>query len=505
MNALSTLPLMIPLAGAAAALAVSRHVALQRIIALLSGAALLAVATGLLIEAWGHPSVLITLGGWEQPFGINLRVDALSAVLVFLTALLGLAVLWFSDYDIDQPRRHWGYYPLVLFMLMGVCGAFLTSDIFNLYVWFEVILASSFVLITLGSERPQLRGGISYVALNILGSVMFLIAVGLIYGGTRTLELEELAVRLAELRELSPGLVLSIQALLLTAFAVKAAMFPLFYWLPASYHTPPPVISALFAGLLTKVGVYAMMRIIFGVFPLEPSVYTILAIGASLTMITGVFGALSQMDVRRILLVHIVSQIGYLIAGVALAGNVPPEQQVVALTAGIFYTVHIIIVKTNLLLISGIILRREGSEAIKDLGGLAKHMPWLGIMFILSALSLAGLPPFSGFWAKLSIIDAALEVENLVVAVFAVTTGLFTLMSMMKIWTGVFWGVRPETAPADPPRTPAAFAVPVVLLTFVTVAVGLFPQPLFDLSEQAARQLVDMSQLAAHAGSEVSP
>jgi multicomponent Na+:H+ antiporter subunit D len=504
MNALSTLPLMIPLAGAAAALAVSRNVPLQRIIALISAAALLAVSTALLAEAWGREAVLVTLGDWPQPFAINLRVDALSAVLVFLTALLGLAVLWYSDHDIDERRLHWGYYPLVLFMLMGVSGAFLTADIFNLYVWFEVMLAASFVLITLGSDRPQLRGGISYVAVNLLGSVLFLTAVGLIYGSTRTLELEELALRLAALKEIQPGLVIAIQAMLLTAFAVKAAMFPLFYWLPASYHTPPPAISALFAGLLTKVGVYAMMRIIFGVFPVEPGVYAVLGVGAALTMITGVFGALAQMDVRRILLVHIVSQIGYLVAGVALAGGVPYEQQVLALTAGIFYTVHIIIVKTNLLLISGIILRREGTEAIKDLGGLAKHAPWLGIVFIMSALSLAGLPPFSGFWAKLAIIDAALAIENVLIAVFAVTTGLFTLMSMMKIWTGVFWGVRPETAPETPPRTPAAFAVPVIALTVVTVVVGLYPQPLFDLCEQAAVQLVAMAAGGAPA-TEVLP
>ena len=494
MNVLSTLPLFIPLTGAALALAVSRSVPIQRAIALASAIAMVIASGALLYAAIGEPAELVTLGGWEQPVGINLKIDALSGILVFLTAVLGLVAVWFSDTDIDGPRKHWGYYPLVLFMLMGVCGAFLTADIFNLYVWFEVMLGASFVLVTLGSTRAQLRGGISYVVINLVGSVMFLIAVGLIYGSTQTLEYETLSARLAGLHETSPGLVAAIQALLLTGFAVKAAMFPLFYWLPASYHTPPPAISALFAGLLTKVGVYAMMRVIIGLFPVEPGLFMILGVGAALTMITGVFAALAQMDVRRILIVHIVSQIGYLVAGVALAGDVATEDRVTALTAGIFYTVHIIIVKTNLILISGIILRREGTEEIKKLGGLAKHVPWLGLVFILSALSLAGLPPFSGFWAKVAIIDAALEVEHILIAVFAVTTGLFTLMSMMKIWTGVFWGVRPETAPASPPGTPASMAVPVVALTIVTVAVGLYPQPLFDLCEQAAVQLVAMAE-----------
>jgi multicomponent Na+:H+ antiporter subunit D len=485
---LLALPIVIPLATAGVGFLLHRHVRLQRYLAVLGVAALLGASVALLHRVWTGGVVAVQAGNWPAPYGITLVADLLSALMVVLAALVGLVSVVFSLATIDEGRTRFAYYPLIHILLMGVCGAFLTGDLFNLYVWFEVLLIASFVLLVLGGERGQIEGGLKYVILNLVSSAFFLTGVGVLYTVAGTVNLADLSIKLRDVDQ--PGLVLVISLFFLVAFGVKSAVFPLFFWLPASYHTPPVAVAALFAGLLTKVGVYALYRT-FGLVFLQDVDYThglLLAIAIA-TMITGVLGAVAQNEFRRVLSFHIISQIGYMVLGLALFSPL-------AVAGGIFYIGHHIIVKTNLFLVSGVAHRLRGTYELKKLGGLWKDHPFLGLLFLVPALSLAGLPPLSGFWAKLSLIRAGLDLQAYVAVATALVVGLFTLLSMTKIWGEAFW--KPNPSPARAPRLGAGERAslwgPVVAFALITLAISVSAQPLFDLAEGAARQILDPTE-----------
>jgi multicomponent Na+:H+ antiporter subunit D len=486
-NELVAAPILVPLLSAAAGMIAWRSPRLQRRFALTGCAVLLVAAVALVaVVAYTGPAV-VPVGNWPAPIGVELRVDLLGALMVLITAVIGLACAIYAGAE-EQDRQHeGGPWPLLMLLLMGVDGAFVTGDLFDLYVWFEVMLIASFVLLTYRGGLARLRGGLVYVILSLIGSTLFLIAVGLLYAGVRALDLTQLAERLTELRSARPRLVLAIEGLLLASFGLKAAVFPLFFWLPASYHTPPAWVSALFAALLTKVGVYAMIRVAAGVFPPSPVVDDALVVVAGLTMITGVLGALAHAHLRRILGFHIISQIGYMVAGLALATGDPAARRF-AVAAAIFYVLHHIIVKANLFLIAGVIRRVRGTEALAGLGGVARSHPWLVLPFLVAAFSLAGLPPLSGFWAKLGIIQAGVAADRGLLVTAAVVAGLLTLLSMVKIWTQAFAGPVPAGAPAGRLSRARAlrFGAPIMVLAALTVAIGLYPEPLFELALGAA-------------------
>jgi multicomponent Na+:H+ antiporter subunit D len=289
---------------------------------------------------------------------------------------------------------------------------------------------------------------------------------------------------LAERLHLAPPAVVDALAMLfLVAFGIKAAVFPLFFWLPASYHTPPAAVSAVFAGLLTKVGVYALIRVFTLVFAERPGFAPDLILWvAGLTMVTGVLGAAAQGEFRRILSFHIVSQIGYMIMGLGLGTPL-------ALAGSVFYITHHIVVKTNLFLVSGIVHRLQGTLELPRLGGLYAHRPGLALVFLVSALSLAGLPPLSGFFAKLALVRAGLEDGRFAIVATALAVSLLTLYSMTKIWSEAFWK---DGAPPPPVRSPALLG-PSLALAALTVAIGLGAGPLFEISLRTAGQLVEPS------------
>ncbi|MDW8147649.1 MAG: Na+/H+ antiporter subunit D [Roseiflexaceae bacterium] len=454
-----------------------------------AGAALLLTAAIVLLDSVARHGVQATqLGNWPAPFGISFVADLFSAIMVVITGLTALAVAVYSLGGMDEARERFGYYPLLHIMFMGICGAFLTGDIFNLYVWFEVLLMSSFVLIALGGERAQLEGSIKYVTLNLLSSALFLSAVGILYGAVGTLNMANLAQQLALLDQ--PGMVLTLAMLFLVAFGIKAAIFPLFAWLPASYHTPPIAVSAIFAGLLTKVGVYALIRVFSLLFVQNIALtHGLILILAGLTMVSGVLGAVAQNEFRRILSFHIISQIGYMIMGLGLFTPL-------AMAGAVFYIIHHIIVKMNLFLVSGIVHRLRGSYELKDLGDVYKTYPWLAILFLIPAFSLAGFPPLSGFWAKLMLVQAGLQVKQYVIVAVSLIVSLLTAFSMTKIWAEAFWKQAP--APHQPNTQHLTLMVaPVVGLALVTAVIGLSAQPFFDLAQRAANQLLDPAEYIA--------
>jgi len=485
MSLLIVLPVLIPLATGAITLVAWRSYRAQRVIPVAGGVGLLAAGIALLFAVMREGILVLQLGGWPAPFGISFVADLFSALMVAVTGVIGLAAAVYSLVAIDETRERFGYHPLLHVLLAAVCGAFLTGDIFNLYVWFEVMLMASFVLLALGGDRPQIEGAIKYVTLNLVASAFFLAAVGILYGEAGSLNMADLALKLENGAE--PGVTTLVAMLFLVAFGIKSGVFPLFFWLPASYHTPPIVVSALFAGLLTKVGVYALIRVFTLLFVHDVAyTHTIILVIAGLTMVTGVLGAVAQNDFRRILSFHIVSQIGYMVMGLGLFTRL-------ALAGSVFYIVHHIIVKTNLFLVSGVVDRMRGTLHLPVLGGLYESRPLLAGLFLVPALSLAGLPPFSGFFAKLALIHAGFEAEQYLIVGVALAVGLLTLISMMKIWIEAFWKPRPDDGQGGdthPPREGLMIG-PIAALASITVLIGLGAGPLFELSLRAADQLLD--------------
>ena len=487
MSWLLVFPIAIPLTTAALAFLVGRRRRAARAISTVGSGLLLAAAAALLWQVWTGGVVAATMGGWPSPFGIALVADHLSAVMVVVSGVIGLAVAVYALADIDRRREGRGYHALYQVLLAGVCGAFVTGDLFNLYVWFEVMLIASFGLLVLGGSRRELDGGVRYVVLNLIATLTFLLGVAILYGATGTLNLADLHLRLADH---AGSLEIEAAAMLLAlAFGMKAAVFPLFFWLPASYHTPAVSVSAIFAALLTKVGVYALIRIFTLVFAHDPDLTrTLFWAIAALTMVVGVLAAAAQNEVRRILSFHIISQIGYMIIGLALLTPL-------ALAGAVFYLVHHIIVKANLFLIAGVIRRQTGSLHLPRIGGLMTAAPWLAVLFLIPALSLAGMPPFSGFWAKLLLIQASLEVDDYAMAAVALVVGLLTLYSMTKIWNEAFWKAPPDGAVAAvmPRRDRRALMWPIAALATITVVIGATVAPLLELSQRAAAELLDPS------------
>ena len=463
----------------------------------LAGSVLSLVASAALMVAVLRDGVIAAqMSNWDAPFGITLVADYLSAVMVVITAITGLATAIYALGEIPEKTERLGFYALFQTLIAGVTGAFLTGDLFNLYVWFEVMLIASFSLLVIGGGKDRLDAGIKYVALNLVSTLVFLSGIGLLYGITGTLNMADLrgAVAAAE----NQALVTVIAMMFMVGFGVKAAVFPLFFWLPASYHTPPIAISAFFAGMLTKVGVYALIRTFTLLFVADVGyTHTILLWVGGLTMVTGVLTAAAQSDVRKILSFHIISQIGYMIVGLALYTPL-------ALAGAVFYLIHNIIAKANLFLIAGIARRLTGSFELDRIGGLFKAAPFLSALFLISALGLAGIPPLSGFWAKLLVVLAALEVANWWIAGVALGVGLLTLFSMTKIWQYAYWSPLPEGARLAT-RPSRLLYVPVVGLAALTLLLGLWSQPLISLGDAAAAELLDPSRYVAAVFGEGAP
>ncbi|MHA7880674.1 MAG: proton-conducting transporter transmembrane domain-containing protein [Saccharospirillum sp.] len=442
------------------------------------------MAVWLLVSVLEHGIVAVSVGSWPAPFGISFVADNLSAAMVLITAIIGLATVAYASADLSDRPSYPLYQVLIQILLVGVYGSFLTGDIFNLYVWFEVMLISSFGLMILDANRVQIEGAVKYVILNLVSTLVFLLAIGLLHGATGTLNMADLSLKVPLM---DSGTTTLIASLFLFGFAIKSALFPVFAWLPASYHTLPSGVVAIFAGLLTKVGVYALMRVFTLVFSLpETGLQPLLVIIAGFTMLTGVLGAASQFEIKRILSFHIISQIGYMVMGLALFTPL-------AIAGGIFYIIHHIIVKANLFLIGGYLQRKHGSDNLGQLGGTYKALPWLGVLFIIPAFSLAGFPPLSGFWGKFMVIRASLETSHYLLAATALFVGLMTIFSMTKIWSEAFWKARPEGQINEPMsrRDHWLYLTPIVVLATLTIIIGLAVEPLYQFADTAAQQMLD--------------
>lgn len=470
------LPLAIPFSTAVLTLLAWRAPRLRRALSLAGALGLLAAGGLILARVAWHGPLAQQAGGWPAPFGITLVADGLSAALVALAGIVAVLALVYARADVTEEEERLGFHPLVHAMLAGVCGAFLTGDIFNMYVWFEVMLISTFGLLVIG--QGGLDGATKYVGLNLIGTVAFIAGVGLLYGTTGALNMADLHARLAG-RADAP--VLAAAAFLVFAFAAKAALAPLHLWLPASYHTPSFTTSALFAALLTKVGVYALIRVFSLVF--DPgAVRPVLLALALASMAIGCAGALVMPSIRRVLGFSVTASIGAMVLGLAIGTPL-------AIAGAILYVGQDVLVKAALFLGAGAIARATGSEVLARSGGLWRSQPITALLFLVPALALAGMPPFSGFWPKLMLVRAAIEANSGWLAAAVLAMGLLTLIAMARLWAEAVWASAADaTAPVT---TPATMRAPLAILALLILAGGVWAGPLVSFATGLAAQIQD--------------
>lgn len=478
-------PMAISLAAAALTLLLTEKSALQKILSFVLSALTFVASMALVALVYDKGTQVLNMGSWPAPFGITLVADPFSAIMVGITGLITLAASLYTFGGMKLEGDFKFYPPLFHFMMAGVFGSFLTGDLFNLFVCFELLLLASFVLMIMGKGKAQLEGSLKYILINLVSSAFFLSALGLLYGKVGALNMAEIAVRLQN----SPDtqVVMITGTLFLISFSIKAALFPFNFWLPSSYHHCHPLISGVFAGLLTKVGIYALMRI----FPLilihELDYFKgLLLVIAGLTMVTGVFGAAVDYNARRILSFHIISQLGYIALGVAIFTPF-------SIAATIFYFIHHIITKTNLFFSAGLLNLIFGHDQIKRMGGLYKRSFTISLLFALSAFSLAGMPPLSGFFGKFFILKAAYLDTQWILLFTGIAVGGLTLFSMVKIWNQAFWKALPEGEKEPEIKVGAGPILSASLLALSIVLIGVFAGPLFDFAIKAGDQIVDPS------------
>ncbi len=478
---LPVLPVALPLATAVVLALLRERLVACRLIGIAVNLVGLLLAAVLVERVRIEGVQVLAFGGWPAPYGIVFAVDMLGALMVMVTMVVSTATLVFACFSLDERRERTYFHTLFQVLLVGVNGSFLTGDLFNLFVWFEVLLISSYALMALGSEGYQLQETFKYVVLNALSSALFLVGIGIIYSLTGTLNMADLARKMPLVQE--PALTGAAAVIFLVVFGLKGGLFPLYVWLPRAYYAPPTVISGLFGGLLTKVGVYALFRMVALVFA-GTAAFTLPVLGvvAGCTMFFGVLGALSQWDFKRILSYHIVSQIGYMIMGLAIFTPI-------ALTGAIFYIVHHILVKTALFLIAGSVEKLRGTTALRHLGSVIESAPVLAALFLVAALSLAGVPPFSGFVAKLMLIQGGLEASAYSIVAVSVLVSFLTLYSMIKIFRYGFWSERHSDDRETPGGMPRVAAVAV--LVGAGVVLGLAGTLAMPYATLAAEQLLD--------------
>ncbi|MBP1853298.1 Na+/H+ antiporter subunit D [Rhizobium halophytocola] len=435
--------------------------------------------------------ITMMMGRWLPPFGIAFTVDLTGALFALAAAIVSLSGAVYALGDINGSGRRYGFYPFLLVLTAGVTGAFLTGDIFNLYVWFEVLLISSFGLLILGSEREQIDGALKYAILNLIGTTLFLIAVGYLYAIFGTLNMADIARKAGGLRDHAP--LMTLATLFVLAFGMKAAAFPVNFWLPASYHTPRVVVSALFAGLLTKVGIYALLRVMVMLLPVERDTLSlVIGLAAALSMLLGALGALAQRDVRRFMGFIIIVGIGYIAAGAAIGG-------VAGVSAAIFYALHSIVLMTALYLVAGEMRARAGSFRLDELGGLWRVAPVFSAVALALFFAGSGLPPFSGFWPKAMLVKASIDIGAWWLAAAILISGFLITMAFGRLFLLAFW--RPHPLAQDNPDAVVASPhgasedllrlAPIIVLTALVVVFGIFPEQLLQLCQRAAEGLSD--------------
>ncbi|WP_033828023.1 Na+/H+ antiporter subunit D [Bacillus andreraoultii] len=483
MTNLIVLPILIPLLTAVILIFLAKSVRMQRAVSVLSALLNMIVSFTIVHEVSVNGIQKIDVGSWPAPFGITLVSDMLSALLVVTTTIVGLAVILYSFNSIGEKREKFYYYSIIQFQLVGVIGAFTTGDIFNLFVFFEVMLMASYVLLVLGGEKIQLRESLKYLTVNVISSALFVISVAFLYSVVGTLNMAQISERIASLDEF-PGILTVIAVLFLIVFGMKGAIFPLYFWLPGSYYAPPVPVMALFGALLTKVGVYSIIRTFSLFFHQDQGYsYELLLILAVITVIVGVIGSIAYWDIKKIIIYNIITAIGVILYGVAMATTT-------SYTGSIFYLIHDMLIKAALFLLIGIIIKITGTSDLKQFSGLIKHYPGLAWTYFIAAISLAGIPPFSGFIGKLLVIQGGFQSVEWIGSMIILISSLLVLYSVMKIFIHGFWG-EPKEYVRKEAISYQTLLIPVILIIAVSVFYGVATEVIHPYISQAVETIVN--------------
>ncbi|PLR92647.1 Na+/H+ antiporter subunit D [Bacillus sp. T33-2] len=481
MSNLLILPILIPLLTGISLIFFRKNIAANRGISL-AGSLFTVAASVVLVDKVFHEGIqTLNVSNWEAPFGITLVSDTLSALLVLSTSIIAFACVLYSFWSIGEELERFYYYPVLQFLIVGVNGAFTTGDIFNLFVFFEVMLMSSYVLLVLGGTKIQLRESIKYILVNVISSALFVITVAYLYSVVGTLNMAHISVRISQIGQ--PGIITVIAVLFLIVFGIKGAIFPLYFWLPGSYYAPSAPVMALFGALLTKVGVYSIMRT-YTLFFYHDTGYTfgLLQILAVLTIVAGIIGAVAYWDIKNIIIYNVIIAIGVIAFGV----SVSTEE---SLSGSIFYLIHDMIIKAALFMLIGIMIKITGTSNLRKISGLLRNYPGLGWTFFIAALALAGIPPLSGFPGKLLIVRSGFASGDYWGAGIVLMSSLFVLFSVMKIFINGFWGpVRAYEHKEAPVKW---LLISPVLLVTLAVMYGLGTEAVYPFISKAAETLTN--------------
>lgn len=506
------LPVILPALAAAGCLLFPRMLNVRRAFVFFTLLALAVLSATMLIVVDGEGIQTLQIGGWDAPLGITLVADRLSTMMLFVSSIILFAVMWFAiaqgirDDTKDEPVAV--FLPSYMLLTMGVNLSFLAGDLFNLYVGFEIFLVASYVLMTLGASPSRVRAGVGYVMVSMASSMVFLLGIAVTYAAVGTVNLAQIGQRM---EDIPGGTQAAIFGVLLVAFGIKAAVFPLDSWLPDAYPTAPSLVTAVFAGLLTKVGVYAIIRMRTTVFT-DGSLDSLLMIVALATMLIGILGAMAQNDIKRLLSFTLVSHIGFMIFGIGLGSSQ-------GLSGAIFYMVHHILVQTALFLVVGLIERHAGTSSLRRLGSLMYTAPIIAVLYLIPALNLGGIPPFSGFMGKVMLFHAGAEANTWMSWVLiggAVVTSLLTLYVMIMVWSKGFLRDRKDApegnmAIARPApladitqevefseresvgRTPFGMIAATAMLVLASTAISVVAGPIASITDRAANSTQDVN------------
>lgn len=483
MSNLPMLPVLIPMLTGIIMMFTRKKVMLHRWLSMVSSLLMLVASLGLFLRIRESGMLVFCAGGWSAPFGIVFAMDLFSAIMVILSAVLSFTGLLFSFRTIDRECESHDYYLLWQFLMMGINGTFITGDIFNMFVFFEIMLMASYVILVIGSSKEQLRETFKYLLINILSSTVFLIALGVLYAMIGSMNMADIAYKLSILPQ--AGYISLLAMVFLGVFATKAAMFPFYIWLPQVHTVAASAVSSIFSGLLIKVGVYAMMRVYTLMFIGQPELtHSCLAVLAVITMLLGGIGAVGQSNFKRILAYSSISQVGYMIAGIGLFS-------VSSIAASIFYIFHHGITKGCLFLTAGITEKITHTKDLNKMGGLLSSYPLLGWTFFIMAMSMAGVPPLSGFFGKFTIGSAAAGQHNYWMLAFSLAAGFLTLFYMTKIFIRAFWGTAPQEYKPYAGFNYIQSMAPCLILMAVSILLGIFAEPAMQICQEAASQMME--------------
>ncbi|SFA69717.1 multicomponent Na+:H+ antiporter subunit D [Lentibacillus halodurans] len=480
MSNFAVLPIIIPLIAGIILAFFPKKLTLVRTLSKIFMIGNLAVVSYIAWNVFHHGSVILETGGWTAPYGIILIADELSILLILTTNIVAAACAFYAPYSLSDRKEQFYFYSFFFFLISGVSGAFLTGDLFNMFVFFEVLLMSSYALIVLGGDKVQLRESVKYVFINLFSSMLFVTAIAFIYGALGTVNMAQIAQRVQEVDQ--QGILTTVGILLFFVFATKAALFPLYYWMPNSYAVPNPVISALFGALLTKVGIYAIIRVFSLIFVHETELtHEVFIWIAGLSMLFGIFGALSTNNIKLIIAYNIIPAIGFILMGLGVFNQD-------ALSGSIYYLVHDMLIKTSLFLLAGTIAYAAGTSDLRKFSGLIHYYPFLGWMLFVSAFVLAGIPPFSGFIGKLLLLKGALAGEEIAIVIIALLSSLLILYSVVKIFIKGFWGEKDESFK---PKSIKGRTAPIVVLLALSIFMGIGAEFIYPTIESISAYLLD--------------